>query len=232
MKKVLALVFIIIFALRIPLNAETRDSLQTDSSVIQAGSFDQRAMEKLSRNSDFQYASDYQEPRSLWSRIMAWISDTLFDGSDTSNRAWYIVILVVLALVVYITIKLKFSGSLAFFMRRPTEVNHDSKLEENIHEINFSEEIRSALKRENFRAAVRLLYLSSLKRLSDGGLINWQPNKTNHGYIHELGSWVGAKEFEFLTQQFEHVWYGNHPIDGTGYHNIDKIFQAFQSKLS
>ena len=53
--------------------------------------------------------------------------------------------------------------------------------------------------------AVRLLYLQTLKRLSDEKRIDWQPYKTPTQYINE----VRIPVFRQLTNHFLRVRYGN-----------------------
>jgi hypothetical protein len=102
---------------------------------------------------------------------------------------------------------------------------------ENIHEINFDEEIEKAIASHNYRLAVRLLYLRSLKQLSDNGLIQWQPEKTNSVYVYELNNPSVRQSFVSLTRQFEYVWYGGFNIDGAAFGNINQLFQNFKKQL-
>ena len=60
----------------------------------------------------------------------------------------------------------------------------------------------------NYRLATRLGYLEVLKHLTDRGLIQWQPDKTNHAYLAELAAGPLREAFRGATRQFEYVWYG------------------------
>ena len=64
----------------------------------------------------------------------------------------------------------------------PYEVGEDT-----IYGVDFSGGIADALSRSDYREAVRLLYLQTLKRLSDEKRIDWQPYKTPTQYINEEG---------------------------------------------
>jgi hypothetical protein len=103
---------------------------------------------------------------------------------------------------------------------------------ENIHEINFDDDIESALAQRNFKLAVRLLYLRSLKQLNDAGLIQWQIEKTNSVYVDELSNPNQRQTFSILTRQFEYIWYGNFPIDEQAFRNINTLFQDFKQILA
>jgi hypothetical protein len=107
-----------------------------------------------------------------------------------------------------------------------------SEFFEDINEINFDTEIEKAIAKHNYRFAVRLLYLRCLKKLSDGGLIEWQIDKTNSTYINELTDQRQREAFGILTRQFEYIWYGEFGIDGQVYKNIDSSFQDFNKQVA
>ena len=79
---------------------------------------------------------------------------------------------------------------------------------------------------------MRLLYLRSLKQLSDNGLINWQINKTNTDYISEIADNTQREAFKQLTLQFEYAWYGDFLINGDNYKRINQLFGNFKSKAA
>ena len=112
---------------------------------------------------------------------------------------------------------------------RKVEVPYSESLE-NIHEINFDEEIEKAVALHNYRLAVRLLYLKCLKQLSDRNLIQWKIDKTNSAYIYELSDPNQRQTFSRLTRQFEFVWYGNFAIDQQAFGNINQMFQDFKKQ--
>ena len=102
---------------------------------------------------------------------------------------------------------------------------------ENIHSIDFDEELQKAIQTGNYRLAVRLLYLDCLKKLSDYQLIDWQPAKTNANYVNELGSTPLKDEFRQLTRQFEYVWYGDFRINERHFTHLHEAFQQFDEEL-
>lgn len=87
------------------------------------------------------------------------------------------------------------------------------------------------MQNRNYRLAVRLLYLQTLKHLSDKEIIDWQPNKTNLAYVAEVQNGQGYEEFTPLTHQFEYVWYGDFKLDKSAYEHIQLAFQQFNNRL-
>ena len=78
-------------------------------------------------------------------------------------------------------------------------------LEDTIYGVDFDAEIREAVGRKDYRQAVRLVYLQTLKHLSDTGRIDWQPSKTPMQYMRQ----VDDSGFHELSRHFIRVRYGN-----------------------
>lgn len=76
---------------------------------------------------------------------------------------------------------------------------------EDINTIDFDKEIAGALAAGNYRNACRLVYLKTLKVLSDNGVIDWKLFKTPTQYTAE----VHDPDFNSLTNHFLKVRYGD-----------------------
>lgn len=81
--------------------------------------------------------------------------------------------------------------------------------EDNIYGIDFPSAIDQALKVGNYREAVRLVYLQTLRHLSDAGKIYWQPAKTPSQYLNEYN----GQPFHHLTTTFVRIRYGGYDAD-------------------
>ena len=90
--------------------------------------------------------------------------------------------------------------------------------EDTIYGVDFSGGIADALSRRDYREAVRLLYLQTLKRLSDAERIDWQLYKTPTQYLNE----VRLPAFRQLTNHFLRVRYGN-------FEATEELFHMMQS---
>ena len=81
--------------------------------------------------------------------------------------------------------------------------------EDTIYGVDFPSEIKKALENENFREALRLMYLQTLKSLSDYHQIEWQPFKTPTQYTFEFRQ----ADFKRMTSLFVRVRYGGFGAD-------------------
>ena len=135
------------------------------------------------------------------------------------------------SLVIYLLMKAEMLGFMFPKKAQTTELSYET-LSENIHEIDFDTAIDEAFMKKDFRLAVRLLYLQTLKRLTDTGLINYKPDKTNRQYVYELANSAYKSDFETLTRQFEFVWYGNFPVGEVDFQLSRRQFQQFNQSLN
>ena len=83
--------------------------------------------------------------------------------------------------------------------------------------------IADALSRSDYREAVRLLYLQTLKQLSDEKCIDWQLYKTPTQYVYE----VRMPAFRQLTNHFLRVRYGNFEATEALFH----VMQSLQEEV-
>ena len=64
----------------------------------------------------------------------------------------------------------------------------------------------------DFRNGVRKLYISLLFSLSERGIIEIEPNLTNHEYLARVSKFQTLEEtMRYLTERFDYFWYGMFP---------------------
>jgi hypothetical protein len=212
--------------------------LKTDTSIVALRRFDARAIKAYSKQPEFSY-TDVSNGPSLWTRFWRWfwhLFDWMKNARNNNIMATilrYVFILLGIAAIVFLVFKLIGMDIKNVFGRRsaPAKLEY-SEFTENIHEIDFDAEIEKAMSNHNYRLAVRLLYLKSLKQLSDAGLIKWQIDKTNSTYIDELSNTEQRQAFSMLTRQFEFVWYGEFLIDNQVYQQIYRQFKEFKTRTA
>lgn len=225
------------FAQKPPHAVKAAPEVKIDSSVIKLRHLDSAAVAAYKNKRAFNYTEN-PNGKTWIAKIIYWISDffdKIFNSKAFNNRYFGIflkglIYLLLVVLLVFIISKL--SGiDLKILAKKSTDIRvaYTESLE-NIHEINFDEQIENALKAGNYRLVVRLSYLKTLKILSDRAEIFWMPDKTNQAYLAELKNEQQRQAFAQLTYQFEYVWYGDFPIDKSSFESINQSFQQFNQK--
>lgn len=220
------------------------------SSAISVRHFDAGALKAYSSRPEFQY-QEKPDGISWWTRFWNWVwyqfarfwnwllrllRITPPKGQTVS--IWYYIlkytfIVLGVAAIAFLALRLAGVDMANIFRKKSAAVPIPySEFFEDINQINFDQEIENAVAKNNYRFAVRLLYLKCLKQLSDAGMIEWQIDKTNSIYINELKNEEQRSAFKQLTRQFEYVWYGEFLIDAPVYQNINLSFNDFNKRVA
>ena len=208
-------------------------AVKIDSSKIELRKIDREAVKTYIKQKDFIYEDAAPETLTWWDKFWNrfWkLIEQLLGNKVSGSILKVILIALAIAAVVFIAIKLiGLDFRLLSGKSKSLEVPFEESLQ-NIHEIDFDEQISTALLVQNYRLAVRLLYLKTLKNLSDRQLINWLPEKTNQAYVLEIADDHRRDEFSKLTNQFEYIWYGEFFIDKSTFESVNQSFHDFNQK--
>ena len=213
--------------------ASAQEKLVYDSSLLQVRSFSDSSLQVYKNDRNFQYERQVIEKPSLWDRFWRWFWN-LYDeimstktGQVTIKIIYWILGLGAIAFFVY---KIMRMNRLSLFTSSETATAY--KIEsENIHAIPFDAAINEALQNGNYRLAVRLLYLQSLKTLADKEVINWQSNKTNTDYWREISNPSLQYSFKLITGIFEYGWYGSHAVTKEDFSEMKEEILKFQNQV-
>ncbi len=132
------------------------------------------------------------------------------------------------------------AGALIYLLtgpsRRDKKVKEDldfelAKLEEEVLESDFDKYLAMALAKEDYRAAVRILFLHLLQALHENSWIVWKKDKTNQDFLNETRQRPNYIQFRDLTLAFEIVWYGDQNISKEKYYQLQDIFNSFRNQL-
>ncbi len=196
---------------------------------------DAEKLRDLQTDRAYQYGTDAPPPDNPIARFLAylWQEIARFLASDAYQNVWQYVFLAAIAgIIIYLLLKADVLGSLfAKRAQQGEELDYET-ITENIHEIDFNGAIGQAVEQQNYRLAVRLLYLQTLKRLTDAELIQYKPDKTNRQYVYELANSPRQADFEHLTRQFEFIWYGDFPVDAGRFDELRVQFRAFEGSFA
>lgn len=172
-------------------------------------------------NPDYDYNRELMVPdESLFEMLQRWLGKLLqrLLGSAVAEQystyIWIGIFVVILLLLFWFLYKKKPE----LFMRSGKKSSLYTVEDDTIYGIDFPKAISQMIAVHDYREAIRLLYLQTLKELSDGGRIDWQLYKTPTQYIYE----VRIPAFRQLTNHFLRVRYGN--FDAT-----ETLFEQMQT---
>ena len=148
----------------------------------------------------------------------------IFGQAWSSNYTWWF-LTIVGAAVVGIGVWYVWRFHPGLFMRQATGQQTYDETEDTIYGVDFDAAVGQALSREDYREAIRMVYLRTLKALSDNRQIDWQPFKTPSQYVHEFAaaSSLNPAAFRTLTAHFLRVRYGNFPATRPLYDEVESL---------
>ncbi len=153
------------------------------------------------------------------------------------NTKWFQTLFWILLIGGFIALLIWFlaTSNISLFRKKQKMVPGDENTgdeTENIFEMNFEKEIQQAVSDENYRLAVRLMYLRTLKDLSNRNLINYTHEKTNSDYLFQLAGSSYYINFFRLTRSFDYTWYGQFLLSKEGFSTVQDDFNNFKQQLS
>jgi len=194
--------------------------------------YDAAKVAKYQSNNAYDYASQFDLPEYSWFDIVSkWFNkllNSIFNGKFNENITTPLLIIIFLAIL--------FAFLFFLYKKRPELFVHTSKAktlkhdyeEENINKIDFIKEIETALKNRDYRLAIRLKYLQTLRILTDSQLVEWELYKTPTDYIHELRNNNLRPVMRLLTNRFLEVRYGNYAASEDLYYEMQNYQNLLQ----
>jgi len=203
--------------------AQQEQKIQSNTSV---SPVPVNKIEEFRKDNDFKYIK--QPPVvDFWGIALKWVSDFLklvFSDEGAAPYVRYSVIILVIAFAISKIFVGDFSGIFARNLKSRKESGFEYA-NDNIHKIDFEQEIKKAIKKQNFRLATRFLYLKLLKTLNEIEYINWQAGKTNSSYQHELDGTNISNNFKKLSEMYEYSWYGHFNLSQAEFEQLSIKFE-------
>jgi len=188
-------------------------------------------------NKDFLYNTELaRTPKTLWQqflyRIQQIIAEFFYLLEKGGNLVSYIFYAIILFVLIFIILKLLRLNPHHILLRsKKIKMQNLPVFEENINAVDFEKIITEAIQDQNYRKAVRFLYIQFLKILSQNEEIEWKKEKTNKDYKQEMKNSRYISEFSKLTKIYEYVWYGEFTIKekffGLVHQDFKQIFNQF-----
>jgi hypothetical protein len=143
---------------------------------------------------------------------------------------WIIIIGIFAAAVIYFLLQNKINifskGSVA------SAENESNEEREDIFQLSYTKLIQNAEKTNNYRVAVRLMFIQTLKLLSDTNHIQYQPDYTDLHYLQQLQQSKYYNEFFNVMHSYEYIWYGKFEVSAERYKGIKNDFIKLQHKIT
>src|SRR5690606_2691651 len=182
---------------------------------------------------EFDYGVDRGEGMNLLGRFLRWFLNSMGEifGFDVSPAVLlvleYIIYSLMGCLALYLLIRMFVRGGFSsLFTKKAPSILEVALCERHIEAIDLDALLEGALRQGDYRLAVRYRFLMLLKQLSQREVIQWHFDKTNMDYLREIPPSPLRQEFQKATYLFDHIWYGQQPIDGPGYHQAEHRFDS------
>jgi hypothetical protein len=95
----------------------------------------------------------------------------------------------------------------------------------------LDDKIREATDAGDYRLALRYMYLKALKKAGDKQLIHFHTDGTNHEYVNQMRNHPGEKDFRYLTNVYEYVWYGEFPLTSLQFAGLQTQFSSLYNVI-
>jgi hypothetical protein len=198
--------------------------------------FDEKKLAEYRQKDAFRYDRK-APPRGLtwWQQFWQWLDEWLGSTLNTPQKRtiWQWILIGFSTLMVFYLLLRLLKADVSAWLTGTAQISNLqlATLGEDIHDINFDKSIEEAIRQKQFRQAVRLYYLKTLKKLSDKKLIEWEKDKTNRDYTFELRQTQLLNPFQNLTRIFEYIYYGDFQISSQEFVEAQNSFATFYNEL-
>jgi len=187
---------------------------------------------------EFNYEVKTGESQNLLLRFLNWIGQGLqrVFGIDISPQTLqileFLIYVAMAILVIYLLVRLFTNENFNSLFTKKAKILTDVNLsEEHIEAIDLKILLEKALEQNDFRLAVRYQFLLVLQLLSKKEIIDWHFEKTNSDYLNEIKKPSSRESFKKVSYLYEHIWYGEQPIDSQSYEKVSQDFESLHKTL-
>lgn len=229
------LIILVIFMMVWPLSPALSAVPVQEPQTSEVRQLDEAKIKELKESGDFDYVESKDAPPSLMQRFLNFLNrliSSLFQatGSPVGKLFMYVFLFALLLIAIINIFKIKVRD--VFYGTSDKGKSDFEFLEENIHDLDFNQLLEDALKKQDYRLAVRLEYLKTLRAMNEANLIEWQPGKTNYEYLYELSQETLRTQFKDLCYYFDYGWYGDFVIDKPLYEKAHLIAKKLIEKVT
>lgn len=221
------------------------ETIKMDTINITQKKFNVKNIEKYKSNKEFNYTEQTEKPEPTFlEKVLNWLGQQFLRFLEWLFGVKYAkgILATILTALPYIVAGLVLFLLIKFFIK--TKIKSAISLTNNKSVINFSEDekllqnadldalTQKAISDNNYRLAVRFLYLKTLKQLTDKKLVVWEQQKTNEDYTNEITIKQLKNAFEIITRLYDFVWYGNFQINKVQFNTINIDFETIHNLIN
>ena len=192
-----------------------------------AREFDRESMEAFKHDPEFNYAQDYAPSDSFITLMLAYLLSAFAGLFGALNAQWVFPLLFRILLIVGIIVAVW----LIVRMKYGKVLSKDSRQFGNFPLTNFEQQdedyqklLKESLENEQYKLAVRYLFLSTLILLERQKYLKITKWKAPYDYLKELPE-EKRSGFKMLTDLFENTWYGDYQPDNEA---VDQGLQLYR----
>ena len=187
----------------------------------QVKQFDKQRIEELKQSGDFDYVEAKPANTSLLQRFLRFLNNliTRFFTAATDTALGRVLLYIALFILLMVALIKIFSLNVndVFYGASDKGELSFEIMDEDIDTLDLEALLQKALKKNDYRLAVRVVYLKALRTLNEAQLVVWESGKTNHDYLLELKSEKLKKPFSTLCYYFDYAWYGEFEVNEEAY---------------
>jgi len=205
-----------------------KQDFREDSSIVQRQVPDS-LLKKMYQDDDFWYANSvivekdkpkYKEQdytplgQQKWVQTLLWL---VIVGGFAAVIMWYLA-----------------GSNVGLFRKKNKHIPTTGEGElvtEDIFAINYQREIDKAESGNNYRLAIRLMFLRLLKDMAEKNIIQYKQDRTNLDYLLQLHPTVYYNTFFRITRSYEYSWYGQFDVREEAYRIIRNDFKHFDRQI-
>jgi len=212
------------------------DKVDSEAFPAQIRKLSDSSVSRVKRDEDYWYANLVPEKNKKEQEARSSDSKNNTEKKSVSDSGWFNTLFWIIIVGGFVAILIWYlrSSDIHLF-RKPSKVvsdTGDETITEDIFELDYDKEIAAAIAAQNFRLATRLMYLRTLRELSDRGLIQYKNERTNSDYLFQLAGTSFYNDFFRLTRDFEYTWYGEFALSTEAFAIVQKDFSSFKQKLA
>ncbi|HEY1115407.1 MAG TPA: hypothetical protein VGE66_17665 [Chitinophagaceae bacterium] len=200
-----------------------------DQQPVTTRPVDRRKVAQMQKDEDFWYVNTAPaKPKAPAARKLP---EPRKDPEWLRNLLWVLVVGGFVVLIIWFLL----ASGITFFHRPPPAVARPEEEEEysteNLFDIDYESALKRAVAAQNYRLAIRLMYLQTLKEMALHNLIQYRQERTNNDYLMQLFQTGYYKDFFRLTRNFEYAWYGQFAVSPASYEQIRDEFTSFKQRM-